>query len=113
MAGKRRPSGKRLKVGFRPQAESDLFGLYEYIANEAGLAVAGAYIERIEKACLALEIFPLRGTARDDIRPGLRTMGFERRATIVFRVSTEDVTIVRIFYGGQDFERALKHPSDE
>src|SRR5690348_17109436 len=74
---------KRFEVSFRPQAEADLFGLYRYIAAEAGLEVAGAYIGRIEAACLSLETFPERGTRRDDIRPGLRTIGFEGRATIV------------------------------
>lgn len=99
---------KRLKVSFRPRAEADLFGLHGYIAEQYGLAVAGAYIERIEAACVALAAFPERGTQRDDIRPGLRTIGFERRATIAFQVKKTEVVIVRIFYGGQDFERALR-----
>ena len=34
-------------------------------------------------------------------------MGFERRVTIVFQVRKSDVVIVRIFYGGQDYESAL------
>jgi toxin ParE1/3/4 len=57
---------------------------------------------------MALGTFPERGTRRDDLAPGLRTIGFERRATIAFRVGRTDVVIVRIFYGGQDFERDLK-----
>jgi toxin ParE1/3/4 len=75
---------KKYEVSFRPRAEADLLGLYGYIAEEAGTAVAGAYIDRIEAACLALATFPERGTRRDYIRLGLRTMGFERRATIAF-----------------------------
>ena len=96
------------EVSFRPRAEADLFGLYQYIADEAGTTVAGAYIDRIEAACLALATFPERGTRRDDIPPGLRTIGFERRATIAFQVSPGEVVIVRIFYGGQDYERAFE-----
>ena len=61
---------------------------------------------------MALEISPARGTRRDDIRPGLRTIGFERRATIAFRIVGREVVIIRIFYGGRDFERIL-HDSDE
>jgi toxin ParE1/3/4 len=75
---------KRYDVGFRPQAEADLFGLYHHIAEQAGHAVAGGYIGRIEAVCLALETYPERGTRHDMVLPGLRTMGFERRATIVF-----------------------------
>jgi len=88
-------------------AEADLFALHRFIAEEAGLEVAGAYIDRIEAACLALADFPERGTRRDDIRRGLRTIGFERRATIAFQVKKAEVVIVRIFYGGQDYERQL------
>lgn len=95
------------KVSFRPQAEDDLFELYHYIAEDSGLAVAGDYIERIEAACLALETFPLRGRARDDIRPGLRTLAFERHAVIAYQILAREVVIVRIFYGGQDYERKL------
>jgi toxin ParE1/3/4 len=98
---------QKFEIVFRPLAEDDLFGLYRYVAEEAGREVAGAYIDRIEAACLALKSFPKRGTRRDDILPGLRTMGFERRVTIAFRVEETAVVIVRIFYGGQDFERAL------
>ncbi|MGB5087418.1 MAG: type II toxin-antitoxin system RelE/ParE family toxin [Methylocystis silviterrae] len=55
-----------------------------------------------------LETFPERGTRRDDLRPGLRTIGFRRRVTIAFAVETDAVTIIGIFYGGQDLEAALQ-----
>jgi plasmid stabilization system protein ParE len=62
---------------------------------------------------MALETFPTRGRRRDDIRLGLRIVGFERRATIVFQVLRRDVIIVRIFYGGQEYERALRGATEE
>jgi toxin ParE1/3/4 len=99
---------KRYRITFRPRAEVDLFGLYRHIAEEGGHEAAGIYIDRIEAACMGLQIFPERGTRRDDIRQGLRTMGFERRATIVFEVRRSEVIIIRVFYGGQDYERALR-----
>ncbi len=99
---------KKFEVVFRPAAEADLLALHRHIAEDAGLEVAGGYIGRIEEACLALETSPKRGTSRDDIRSGLRVMGFERRVTILFQVGKAEVTIVRILYGGQDYERALR-----
>jgi toxin ParE1/3/4 len=99
---------RRYRITFRPRAEADLFGLYHHIAEEAGHEAAGAYVDRIEATCMALQIFPERGTKRDDIRQGLRTMGFERRATIVFQVRKSEVVIIRVLYGGQDYERALR-----
>ncbi|SEH40871.1 type II toxin-antitoxin system RelE/ParE family toxin [Tardiphaga sp. OK245] len=97
-----------LRVFFRPQAEADLIGLYDYIAEAAGTKIAGGYIDRIEAACMALATFPKRGTLRNDILPGLRTIGFERRATIAFRALKTRVEIVTIAYGGRDFERELR-----
>ena len=56
--------------------------------------------------------FPERGTRRDDLAPGIRTIGFERRATIAFAVSADTVRIVRVFYGGRDFEAELRDEQD-
>jgi toxin ParE1/3/4 len=103
----------KFKVTFRPRAEADLLELYQYIAERAGPAIAGRYIDRIEAACMGLETSPARGTRRDDIRPGLRIVGFERRATIAFRIVGREVVIIRIFYGGRDFERLLDDSGDD
>lgn len=102
---------RKYEVTFRPHAEADLFALYSHIAQEAGRAVAEAYVDRIEAACLSLATFPNRGRRRDDIRPGLRIMGFERRV-IVFQVREAEVVIVRILYGGQDYEKILRNAGD-
>jgi toxin ParE1/3/4 len=105
----RRPR-KTYAVTFRPVAEADSFALYDYIAAQSGPIRAGEYIARLEQACTALSTFPERGTRRDDILPGLRTIGFERRATIAFRVVRNTVEIVAIAYAGRDFESVLRKP---
>ena len=89
-------------------AEGDLLNLYDYIAEHAGRKVAGDYVARIETLCLSLQHAPLRGTPRGDIKPDLRIIGFEHRAVIAFRVLRSEVVIVRIFYGGRDYERVLR-----
>ena len=58
--------------------------------------------------CDALADFPLIGRARDDIRPGLRTTGFRRRAVIAFAVTDEVIEILGIYYGGRDYESLLR-----
>jgi toxin ParE1/3/4 len=103
----------RCKVGFRPEAEADLFALYRYICDQSGPTRAGDYIARIEAACMTLATFPERGTKRDDLGPGIRTMGFERRATIAFRVEKNTVRIVRIFYAGRDYEAYFRDMGEE
>jgi toxin ParE1/3/4 len=91
-------------VLFTASAERQLDSLHQYIADRAGEGTADGYMGRIVTFCRGLSTFPLRGTARDDLLPGLRTVGFERRATIAFMVTTDAVLIEGVFYGGQDFE---------
>lgn len=56
---------------------------------------------------MALATLPKRGTSRDDLLPGLRTIGFERRVTIAFRVLQTEVEIVTIAYARRRFEDDL------
>jgi toxin ParE1/3/4 len=79
------------RVAFAESARADLDDIFTWIANRAGLQVALAYTARIERFCRKMTPFPQLGTKRDDLRPGLRTVGFERRATIAFTVKDEDV----------------------
>ena len=95
------------EVSFRPDAKADLRGLYDHIANEAGAATAGHYVDQLAAACLRLRDFPERGRRRDDIAPGLRTIAFERRVLIAYRVLPGTVEIVAILYGGRALTPAL------
>jgi len=90
-------------VVFRPSAKADLLEIYKYIERHSSAERAGAYIDRMEAACLALSIFPQRGALRDDLAPGMRVVGFERRASILFRVDGDAVRIFRVLYAGRDF----------
>jgi toxin ParE1/3/4 len=93
------------EVIFAPEAEDDLLQLYDFIADQTGAARAYDYAERIRSYCLAFDTFPERGLRRDDLRPGLRLIGFERRVTIAFHVTPTFVIIDRILHGGRDTER--------
>jgi toxin ParE1/3/4 len=92
------------RLVFAPEARDDLRGLYLFIAERDGEDRAMAYIERIEAHCRGFADFPERGTRRDDLLPGLRITGFERRVTIAFHVSTDTVTVDRILYGGRNLD---------
>ena len=91
-------------VLFAPEARADMLALYEWISAKASPDVAMNYINRIERYCASFDLASERGHARDDIRPGLRIIGFERRISIAFMVTNQAVTILRLFYGGQNWE---------
>ena len=96
-----------IRVVFAPEAAADLINLYDYIAERSGPMRAIGYIDRIEAYCAGFEASPERGTRRDDLRPGLRIVGFEHRVTIAFHTTPGTVIIDRILYGGRDVQRAL------
>jgi toxin ParE1/3/4 len=92
------------RIEFSPEALGDLIDLYDYIALRDGAERAIGYIDRIEDCCRNLSVFPERGIKRDDLRRGLRILGFECRAVIAFLVIADAVTILRILYGGRDLD---------
>ncbi|MBS0431631.1 MAG: type II toxin-antitoxin system RelE/ParE family toxin [Proteobacteria bacterium] len=98
------------KIRFAPAARQQLATIEDYIALASGYpAVAEQFVDDVVAYCESFETFPERGTQRDDLLPGLRTVGYRRRVTVAFRVDTASlvVTILGVFYGGQDFEAEI------
>jgi toxin ParE1/3/4 len=58
--------------------------------------------------CESLASFPHRGMRRDDTRRGLCITQYAKRAVIAFAVGEKTVSIIGVYYGGQDYETALK-----
>lgn len=97
------------QVRLTPDAENDLRHIHKHIADNGAPGVARAYVNRILGYVSGFDTFPKRGTMRDDLRPGLRVVGFERRVSIAFVVEPEEVVILRILYAGQQFEGVRSH----
>ena len=95
------------RVVFSPEAEEQLVALYHYIADAASPDIAARYTEGIVNYCNSLQASPLRGTMRDDIRPGLRVTNYKKRTVIAYAVAVDLVSILGVFYGGQDYETIL------
>ena len=53
------------------------------------------------------------GPAASGEDPGLRITHYKGRAIIAFAVEAEQVSIIGVFYGGQDYEGALRSESDD
>ena len=56
---------------------------------------------------------PVRGSMRDDIRPNLRITHYKKRAIIAFEVTSDQVSIIGVFFGGQDYEAALQDEAND
>jgi len=62
--------------------------------------------EALARALDALADNPLLGRARDDLRPGARTLRV-REHVIVYDVTPDLVRVARILHGRRDLHRAL------
>lgn len=96
------------RVLFAPEAEEQLADLYRFIAAQASIEVADRYTDAIVDFCESLTVFPRRGTQRDDVRPGLRVTNYRKRVVIAFSVDANVISILGLFYGGQNFEALLR-----
>jgi toxin ParE1/3/4 len=91
---------------YRPRAEEDLEAIYRFIAQDSP-ARAFSYIEQIQQRCDLLRDSPEQGRARPDLRPGLRVIPYGRSVVIAYQVVGDTIEILRIFYGGQDYETIM------
>lgn len=103
------------RVVFSLEACDQLEALFLYIAEHSSLTVAQRYTDAVVATCEGLARFPLRGVAREDIRPGLRLTHHKGRTVIAYAVDEGDLTvsIIGVFYGGQDHEGALSANWDD
>jgi toxin ParE1/3/4 len=83
------------------------------IAERASPEIAEHHVNAILRYCESMCTVAHRGMRRDDIRPGLRITHYKGRAIIAFAVEGEQVWILGVFYGGQDYENALRSEEDE
>jgi toxin ParE1/3/4 len=83
-------------------AETQLRKLQAYLARRFYSDSAERFINRLLGECMSLGVSPHRGRQRDEVRPGIRVIGFGRRTAIYFRFADGKVTILGIQYGGRE-----------
>jgi toxin ParE1/3/4 len=94
----------RFDLRYRPAALADLEEVLRAVLRiSTSPVVARRYVERIRNRCRRITLLPQGGRQRDDLAPGLRSVPFERRAVIVYRVLGQTVEITNVFHGGRDY----------
>ncbi len=93
------------KIKWHSDARDDLYALYFWIAEQAGDEIAYRYTARIEKHTETLTQFPARGTPRDDLVAGLRTITYRKRTVITYQIVDQVIEILGISHGGRDLKR--------
>lgn len=99
------------RINFTPEARHQLHHLDEWITEKASADTARRFVAAILDHIDGILVFPLAGRARDDVRPGIRTITFKKRTLVAYEVSESSgdlvVNILGVFHGGQDWEAAL------
>lgn len=101
------------RVAFAPEVRDKLDEIEARIAAAGAPATAAHYIDAIVAFCESLATFPWRGVPRDDLLPGLRVTHYRKRTVIAYQVNGRIVSIVGVYYGGQDYEGQFDKQPDE
>ena len=96
-------------------ALADLAGIWSHYAKVAGRLTADKTARDVGAACRTLEARPFAGRARDEVRPGLRSIA--AGPLVVFyrlgrREGTEVLEILRVLDRRKDFEEMLASESE-
>lgn len=95
-----------LRLVYTPDALADLRSILRHIADDNPSA-ARTFVGTIEQRCRDLCQQPYLGRTREDLGIGLRIVPFRRRIVIAYRIEGNDLAILRVFYGGRDYEALL------
>jgi len=99
------------RLAFRQAARADLRSIYRYIAADNPIR-ARSFVLQIRTRCTLFREHPLVGRDRSDLAPGLRSFPLGGNVIIAYRPTPAVVEIVRIFYGGQDYETFFRAGND-
>jgi toxin ParE1/3/4 len=95
-----------MTVVFSPDAKSDLGDIFDYIAQQSP-ARAESFVDGLLQAALAIADFPVAWP----LIPRYESSGYRRRShkgyLIFFHHSENELRVLRILNGMQDYERLL------
>lgn len=101
------------KLTYRPLALTDLDAIYDITGSDypqRGFDFVEAIRARCRKYLLDT---PKLGPARPDLGEGIRIYPMKDKRTVVaYRIGDDEIIIVRVFYGGADYEAILLDMDD-
>jgi toxin ParE1/3/4 len=96
------------KISWSPEAEQDLLEIWQYRAEHGSVEAADRLLRAIDTACRSLADGPFRGRARDELRPGLRSILVEAYL-IFYRVGAGAVEVVGVLHERRDAGAMFDH----
>lgn len=107
---------REYRVVLTPRAEAALEAIGAWIAEASGFPKrAFATIRKLREKTGDPRHAPMRGAARDDLRPGPRIWAIDKKCVIAFEVDDGKVVVrvLNFYYGGRDYEALLRLPREQ
>ncbi len=96
------PEARRAAL-WSPEALEDRERIWEYYVRVAGRHTAEKVLREIAEVIALIEDHPFAGRARNEVRPGLRSLAATPHV-VFYRVVSDTAEIVRVLDGRQDIE---------
>ena len=90
------------RVTRRPQAEADILEIWDYIAEDS-IVEADRWVDRLDEKLSLWATQPMRGHARDELAPGIRSLSFGRYV-VFFEPLADGIDVVRVLHGSRDID---------
>jgi len=90
-----------------PAAKSDLKAIYQYGLQRWGQNQSDNYLTLIKDQLWSLTEHPLLGIERTELLPNARSLIIQSH-TLFYRVSAQQLEIIRVLHNRQDPQRHLK-----
>ena len=96
------------KLTYRPLALTDLDAIYDITGSDYPQR-GFDFVEAIRVRCRKYLIdTPKLGPTRSDLGEGIRIYPIrDKRTVVAYRIGPDEIIIVRVFYGGADYEAIL------
>lgn len=88
------------------EADQDISEIFDYSAQNFGVAQATEYLLALDACFLRLSDNPDLGRERHDVRAGLRSV-VAGSHLVFYRIDADGLRIVRVLHGSQDLPRHI------
>lgn len=103
-------AGRRTAL-WSPEALADLNAIWDYYVRLAGPATADKFAREIGDIVGVIEAHPRAGRARDELRPGFRSIAASPHV-VFYRVIDDVPQIVRVLDGRRDIDEIFTDSDD-
>lgn len=93
-------------IRFRPRAEADLDGIWDYTAETWSERQAIAYLEGLRAALSMLAEFPETARLRQEFTPPVRVYTY-REHVVIFTTEETALTVVRVLHSRANWREML------